>query len=260
MKLRLIVADPAGNRTILVRTQVPKEQRADISRVLLQNHRLRGEQVGFLTEPRSDAAGRLEMMGGEFCGNAARSVGYLLSRDRGRGETKVRIEISGAEHPLTVQVDPIRGRAAAEMPVPRDIVSLDVPGMKPVPLVRMDGIEHAIVEGVPPRPETAQRILTAAVEQYPCDAIGVMFLNGDEMIPVVLVAATESTVWESSCGSGSMACGFYLSREMRDGHFSCVLKQPGGSIEAVVERQNGTVIRCSIGGPVTLESELEIEM
>ena len=75
MKLRIIMADPAGNRTAIVRTPVPADQRAQIAAKILQINDLRAEQVGFETSALMGGTGRLEMMGGEFCGNAARSYG-----------------------------------------------------------------------------------------------------------------------------------------------------------------------------------------
>ena len=81
MKLRIIMADPAGNRTAIVRTPVPADQRAQIAAEILKIRGLRAEQVGFETLPVMGGAGRLDMMGGEFCGNAARSYGYLLWKE-----------------------------------------------------------------------------------------------------------------------------------------------------------------------------------
>ena len=82
MKLRIIMADPAGNRTAIVRTPVPADQRAQIAAKILQINDLRAEQVGFETSALMGGIGRLEMMGGEFCGNAARSYGYLLWKEK----------------------------------------------------------------------------------------------------------------------------------------------------------------------------------
>ena len=82
MELRLIMADPAGNRTAIVRTPVPAELRAETAAKIMKIQELRAEQVGFEAVPRLGGAGRLEMMGGEFCGNAARSFGFLCFSER----------------------------------------------------------------------------------------------------------------------------------------------------------------------------------
>ena len=36
------------------------------------------------------------------------------------------------------------------------------------------------------------------------EAWGVMFLSGQQLTPAVYVKSTDSLVWESSCGSGSV--------------------------------------------------------
>ena len=95
MKLRIIMADPAGNRTAIVRTPVPADQRAQIAAKLLQIKELRAEQVGFETSPVMGGAGRLDMMGGEFCGNAARSYGYLLWKEKQEAQQKAQDKAAG---------------------------------------------------------------------------------------------------------------------------------------------------------------------
>ena len=79
MKLDMAVLNPAGNITLIVTTAVDKAAYADIAGKLLNMPELRGEQVGFLTQPKHGGAIRLEMMGGEFCGNALRSTGYYYA-------------------------------------------------------------------------------------------------------------------------------------------------------------------------------------
>ena len=72
MRIKVRVADPAGNITIFVTTPVAREKYPSISRQILARKELKGEQVGFIE--RKDQGGfRMEMMGGEFCGNASRS-------------------------------------------------------------------------------------------------------------------------------------------------------------------------------------------
>ena len=58
--------------------------------------------------------------------------------------------------------------------------------------------------------------------------------------------STESLVWESSCGSGSVAAAWYLAGqdESRQAfHF----QEPGGEINVAVRREDGRVTGCSMG-------------
>ena len=83
MKLTLCTADPAGNITLLVETPVDPAEYHSVANQLMAIEQFHCEQVGFITEPVMGGGIRLEMMGGEFCGNATMSLGAVLARDAG---------------------------------------------------------------------------------------------------------------------------------------------------------------------------------
>ena len=119
MKFTVVMADPAGNRTAIVRSGVPKSERAKVAAAIMADPALRAEQVGFETRPLyGKSLGRLEMAGGEFCGNAARSFGYLLCKEKEIDHCK--IEMSGTREQLEVICDLERETSAAQMPMPED--------------------------------------------------------------------------------------------------------------------------------------------
>lgn len=259
MRLRIIMADPAGNRTAIVRTPVPADQRAQIAAKLLQMKDLRAEQAGFETAPLMGGAGRLQMMGGEFCGNAARSYGYLLWKEKeetqGKAAGDIQIEISGSPHPLRVFCDPAQDSSYAEMPMPQ-AVEYSPEGY---PLVISEGITHMIVEDREPDED----LIRTAVDTYgqKWDAFGIMFLKGKKLIPVVYVAAAGSLVYESSCGSGSLAAAWYLEQKTaRDGLSSYCFQEPGGTIRVKILREKGGTVSGRMGGALLLEKETEIEV
>lgn len=70
---------PGGNTTIIVFDRLPRKYHPAIARSILHHHP-DCEQVGFI-EPANDekAVCRLQMMGGEFCGNATRSIAWLIA-------------------------------------------------------------------------------------------------------------------------------------------------------------------------------------
>ena len=73
---------PGGNVTILVEDlDFSQTERSRISAQLMQSQHLYAEQVGFINLSASgvDSYPHLEMMGGEFCGNACRCFGALLA-------------------------------------------------------------------------------------------------------------------------------------------------------------------------------------
>ena len=250
MGLRVTAADPAGNVTLLVESPVPPSEYRTIASRLLALPELRGEQVGFLTAPRMGGEVRLEMMGGEFCGNAARCAGLWQARKRGR-DGAVAVEMSGCSHPLTVETG--GGEAWAGMPLPRFAEEIRLGGAD-FTAVCFEGIVHLVGECPPLSPETIARLLPEAAERFHLPAAGVMFLHGGLMRPAVYVRDTDTLVWERSCASGSTAVAWREARSAPDGLRRLDLKQPGGIIRTETVREGGQVRSIRIGGPVTLGS------
>ncbi|MDU7338033.1 MAG: hypothetical protein E7L17_07960 [Clostridium sp.] len=259
MKLSIRVADPAGNITIFVMSKVPSKQYAAIAAKLLSMEKFHAEQVAFQVSPRMGGQGRIQMMGGEFCGNATRSYGYLLSMLLPGNPETVTVEISGAQHPLTVQVDQEESRCETEMPLPVSICSVSYLDQE-YPVVCFDGIVHTIVPGEKKEEEFVRGLLKEVRAAADASAYGIMFLNGEKMVPVVYVCETDSLIWESSCGSGSMAVGVFLALQMGEGTRRFTLQQPGGVIEASATVSNGKVTACRMGGPVKFFDECVVEL
>ena len=256
MKFTVVMADPAGNRTAIVRSGVPKAERQKIAAAIMADLALGAEQVGFETRPLyGGSLGRLEMAGGEFCGNAARSFGYLLCREKGLDHCK--IEISGTRDKLEVICDLERETAAAQMPMP---TLIEMAGDEPdqlYPIVISRGISHMICVEKPFDEVFARRMIDKFGKAY--SAFGVMFVNGDVLTPVVYVAASDSVCLESSCGSGSLAAAWFLSRDKEDGFHGYSFEEPGGTIKVNIAKRLGRFAG-TIGGQITLEEPVEMEI
>jgi diaminopimelate epimerase len=277
MKYEIVVADPAGNITVFVLNVVA--DRAAAARELLADQSLGAEQVGFVTG-RPDGSGgmwRLEMMGGEFCGNAARSFGLFAAREQGlSGDRTMVIGMSGAKKDLTVRVNVEEGRAAVEVPGPLAVEALAFE-CRSLPVYVFDGITHVIAAEIPADGKIFSRIRAGLEERFarpaagppgslrqpaavgqPVAAVGVLFYDTAAafMRPAVYVYGTESLVFESSCGSGSAALALWQTEGAGDGDAACAVKQPGGIIEAQVRRRDGRVQGVSIGGRVDLSGRI----
>jgi len=261
MKLNVLRADPAGNITLFVLDPVEKEQRAPISAQLMAIPEFKAEQVGFYCAPTVEGAdGHMEMMGGEFCGNATRAFGMLIAKEKG-GAAQVAIEASGCDHLVAVDVDLTAGTSRAEMPTPRSVTDVTVDGVAGT-LVDLAGIAHLVVEGVEPSEEFFAKAEPSFAHIDGLDAYGVIFLNMEKgtMTPLVKVVAPNTLVWEGSCGSGSLAAAVAQSRDAADGEFARDYVQPAGIVRAGVVRENGVVTAAFIGGPVTLDAPVEVEI
>ena len=155
MMIRYIPADPAGNLTAIVLSPVAAQDRAKIAAEMMTSCPEGFEQVGFADE--ASLTGDLPtlcMMGGEFCGNATRAFACYAARVRGRGETRLDVSVSGAREPVPVAVDLRQNRAYAQMPLPYALEWISVNKQK-IPLVRMEGIDHALLLDAAPSPEAA---------------------------------------------------------------------------------------------------------
>jgi len=262
--MKIIVADPAKNITVFVLDCLEhRSKRAALARAILAEKSFGAEQVGFVI-PSASGAGRglwhLEMAGGEFCGNAARSFGLYVARQQGlRGKAEVLVSVSGANGPVRVEVDTDKNRAAAEMPKPQKLKTLDYEGLS-LPVVVFEGITHIIAAELEAASDTFHAIKSSfekmhsfCGEELPA-AFGVMFCDTAAafMRPAVYVRSIESLVFESSCGSGSAALGVWFSRDLADGAAQYGITQPGGIIETTVAKKAGELVRLSIGGEVKL--------
>lgn len=256
MKLRFCAADPAGNTTLLVESPVQKEQYHTVANQLLALPKIRGEQVGFLTKPIMGGAIRLEMMGGEFCGNAARCAGFYHTLRTG-GERFIPVEISGCSEVLQVEVD--GDTAWTQMPIPLSLGQTEVDGL-PVTAVRFEGIVHLVAE-MPPLPqEQVAALLPRMAERFSAPAVGLLFVEGDGMTPAVYVRNTGSLYWENSCASGSAAVACCYAAQERDGIFRQYLQQPGGAISTEVIQKNGCTVSVRIGGKIAMGGSVTVEL
>jgi len=261
MTLNILRADPAGNITIFVLDEVQPSERAGIASKIMALDELKAEQVGFLTAPRSgDCAVRLEMMGGEFCGNASRALGLYLAQKSGSSGS-FRVEVSGCEYPVEVTADLENGTASAAMPLPKNVESFILSGID-CTRVDLDGISHLVTECDHPD----RRMIMASDELFAHDdsiaAYGTMFFDkySMSMIPFVRVKATGSLVREGSCGSGTVAAAASLYLASVDGKRSFSIAQPSGTITAELEKRGGKYSAVTIGGAVMLEQPQKIEI
>lgn len=262
MKLRIVRADPAGNITLFVRSDIAPAERAGVAARLMAVPALAAEQVGFVCPPLHGGDGRFEMMGGEFCGNAARAFGLLTAQERGAsGQTRVMVETSGCGAVLAVDVDTAAGTARAEMPLPRFVRAVEDAEVRGT-LVHLGGIAHLVVDMAPDEAlfGAAEALLAREEELSGLDAYGVIFLHDGRLTPLVKVVATDTLIWEGSCGSGTLAAAFAESAPLRTGIFARDYIQPTGTIRAEVEKKDGATTAAHIGGAVTVGEVQDIEL
>ena len=257
---------PTGNITVLVTTPTPRSRQPGIAARLLED--VGGEQVGFV-EPSTNARCRLrlQMMGGEFCGNATMSLGAMLARQANLpdGEAlSLLLEVSGSADPVPCGIcrdgDAWVGTVRMPPPVGIDEIGLDIDaGILSVPLVRLPGISHLIIpEGAGLDEAQLRRRLPLWNGKIGADAVGAIVWNeaASAIDPLVYVPSAGTLVREHGCGSGTAAVGCWLA--LLAGHgVEAPIRQPGGTITARVAVEGNAVTKLSITGRVALVMEGE---
>lgn len=264
--LRFFKLSPGGNSTILILDPVPAPERAAVARRLMEVHHLQAEQVGYLNLHARPV--RLDMMGGEFCGNACRAAAAVMLRENAAlfrkeaadGGLCADISVSGAEDVLQVRfVSGPRGHEYwTRMPLPLSpemAVEL-APGAG---LVTLPGIAHVCLDqSVHPFPEDWAAGAALLRRKYGLDreAVGCVWYEGRSIRPVVWVRSTDSTHLETGCGSGSLALALWLGR----GKFFPVnmrVRQPSGQDVGVLVEEGEAGPLAWIYGPVDLVAQGE---
>lgn len=265
MELALQIANPAGNITALVTTPVSKEDYSRVAQQVLAflppdaPEGFCVEQMGFVVPPQLGGAIRIEMMGGEFCGNATRSVALLATRQTA-GIEEVLVECSSIAAPISVTVDHDSRTTYAQMPNPVAWRSVDGGEFGQLGLVEFDGIAHVIATDVDATEENFNKIQSCLSQDNDYDALGVMFYTQGRLTPVVKVFATDTLFFEGSCGSGTTALGLWLSHKQGDVSGSYTVPQPSGLLVASVEFQMRKLRSIVMGGYVTMSPVYTLEV
>lgn len=245
MNFRFVKASPCRNTTVFVEDEAPLSARPEIARHAMDSEVLAAEQVGFLTRPEgAESVLRVEMAGGEFCGNASLSVGALaVSRGLCAAGKPFFVECSGAARPLRVSAEPVssgRWRGTVEISSEAKIseeelsaAGVDYRGA----VVELPGICHFCVEAEPFPKETYDELLGLLTARITAEAYGIIpYRETGEgrysIRPYVAVPAAKSYVFEQACGSGSLALGRWLAKS--EGRARIEVSQPGGTIRVEI--------------------------
>lgn len=209
MKKTVIVCKIAGgNETALqtIKGEI-KGVNGRIGKVLLRAYPT-AEQAGLLYID----VERLEMAGGEFCGNASAAAAVLLAREVAK--PTVSYSVSGFEGSVNAEVillgcGKYRVRTSFEG-MNYKVESFEHKGER-LSAVDMKGIIHILIEGTFPRSnyESIQRSLINELALHGRKAVGVIWYERQAgkiyINPVVWVKAIDTIYYETACGSGAIA-------------------------------------------------------
>tara|TARA_Y100000031_G_scaffold155820_1_gene207860 strand:+ start:898 stop:1680 length:783 start_codon:yes stop_codon:yes gene_type:complete len=204
------------------------------------------EQSGFIILQDS----RMEMAGGEFCGNASRAGALVLSH--ALSLPQFRFSVSGTQHFVKACIaDKHLNGAYVQcdfLKLPSNVQHITLSTGVPAFLVDLGGIVHVLIEAPFPDDEASytrqHREVMDELGLQDRDAVGVNWIqrHGNKLMlhPVVWVRAIDTFFYETSCGSGSIAASFATGSEF--------IQQPSGKTIRVTHDRDIT----------SLSSEMEI--
>lgn len=263
MKLHFIKASPTENMTLLIRTHVPRERQLAVAEQLIAYGSVYAEQAGYIEEPQNPrAAKRLQMMAGEFCGNASLSLAAWLAWEQGIGVGETReivLEVSGAETLVRCEITQEGGGFSGKvaMPLPKSVETrtfwLEGKAYE-LPVVAFAGISHVILPTAAWSVAAAEKAARAWAAELPPAFGMLLFDEAEESLRPLVSVQGASLIWERGCGSGTAAIGAYLA--MRAGASQTVtLRQPGGEMGVAAGYEAGRIVSLSITGKVFLVAE-----
>ena len=271
MKINYILANASGNTTAIVTDKFERSEYAKISAALIAKEELGIEQVGFVEKPQNKTSrSRLQMMGGEFCGNASRSFAAMLvltdEYAPQSGMIKVPVEISGHNGTLTGVVMPLEKRrciAMIDMPLPLRVIHDENRYLGRISIVEFEGITHIVLWD---EKEVNEKYIIPVKEVLnkhgiSSACIGLMFYNKTKnyLEPVVFVEETKTAVRESSCGSGTAAVVCALASMLQTSIPDLNIEQPGGTLSASAA-WDGKIVNCGLTGTIEISKPTETEI
>lgn len=178
--------DTAGQTTAVIDVPIPRSQQPKVANPLMNSIKNIG-QVCFI-EKENDLF-RLQMMGNELSVNGSLAGAYYLSIKIKKQTFDVKI--SGLQQTATYENSSVK--------FPNLIIR------KTSDIVELDGIIYKLVTGfvVPKITFEQETTLQVLATNYP--ASGIVYFKKGKIQPLIFVKATNTFVWETCCGSASIA-------------------------------------------------------
>ncbi len=250
IKLNFFKLSTSENTTVIITDYVPEKLYSKISEKVMSSTHLEAEQVGFLLPPeKKDSQARLEMSGGEFCGNGVLALGALCDHLGIINDSNFSVEISGVNSSLKTEIietnclqEKYVVKAAMPVCYSRKSYICNYSEQIQGDIIFLQGISHFLIRGENNFDEKIIKdIMNEISENISGEAVGIIpyFSKNNEYFikPYIYVKENNSYIFERGCGSGTLALGLYLAEENTQNIYRQV-NQPGGVIEVMVKLNN----------------------
>lgn len=225
--------NPGGNTTAILKGDFTKQEKIKLAKKIMSKDKAI-EQVGFWVCPKDiNNNGRLDMAGGEFCGNAIRALGMLICRETGK--TNLKIESSGTKEIIEIF---IKGDTSS--------IKLSLNNFRASENVcSLQGIKYVFLSRSVEK-EEAYEILKRKFSKYSASCV-ISYKKEKNLYvikPIIWVRDINSLIEETACGSGTLALAYliYLKRKLK----IFKIKQPSGTIFSVIIRDK----KAYLSGPI----------
>lgn len=258
-KIKVIICSPAGNITGLVLDRIPLNRQGKIARDLMQRFK-EIEQVGYVTKAtKPDALAKLQMMGGEYCGNATRALAYIITHGlvpfvySPKLPTQFSLEVSGTSHLTTCLVN--NQTVQIEVPLPSLTPIYQV--CEDYHIVHLEGISYILVPRRAGNMQEARHILNER-DFKPLLAVGVVYYehksrNIITIEPYVYVKKTRSFKHETCSASSAIAVSIKEAYQKHKSNFFYTIIPPSGiPLKTQVRRRGDMIEMALIKGPVKI--------
>jgi diaminopimelate epimerase len=262
---RVVVAYPSGNTTAIILGQPTGYDQKNINDRILCAWRSQYpnqpeiEQCCIVTQPQDpDVIARVDMLGGEFCGNATRSAIWLLTG--GLRRTGL-VEVSGVDRPLIFSVRD--KEVILEMPLPRagELVRRVDEGL----LVQLEGIAQLVTS--PRSDQTPRQLLGTLLKddkyqltKQPAVGISAYDKETKQATFCVWVRDIDTMFDETACGSGTSAIGVAQAWETGQAIALDVVQPSGETIRTEATVKPGMVDASFITGSVSILYDGPLEL
>lgn len=216
-KIPYTVIDTAGQTTAVISVTIPREKQPEVAKPLMTIIKNIG-QVCFIKKSGRKNIYRLQMMGNELSVNGTMAGAFYLLNKLKRN--KIRFETSGLKTLVEAKVKNssvlIRFSKTMVKSINKNVVSLR-------------GMNYLLWPGIKRKRTTKQQkeTLLKLARNYP--ASGIVFYERNKIQPLIYVKATNTFVWETSCGSGSIAYALVSGRSK--------ILQPSGSTATIKQTE-----------------------
>lgn len=263
---RIAVLYPSGNTTAVVFDDLKNVNRQTLNQSIMSAWKGLTpampsiEQCCFIIlDPRPGVRAKVDMFGGEFCGNAARVAVWLATN--GQDQTGF-IEVSGQTSPLRFEVNGSQVRLVMPLPESRTFTQSVPEGM----LVRLTGISQLVVT-VPQGSQTPRQLLTDIVQTNRYNlasqpAVGISYYDRSSRTSrfCVWVQAVDTIFDETACGSGTCAIGIAETMRLNRSVAMSIIQPSGETIQTTCVYASGTIVSSDISGEVATLYDGELQL